>query len=429
MEGKQELRKIDNDLSALSKGRLAIDFEQGKPRCQRCGTWISEDCQLEVGGYFCPGCLFLGRITQEHELVVPYERTETVAQAVNCAWPGQLTLEQQLIAEELTACFINKQNALLWAVTGSGKTEMLFPLIEKALSQGLQVCFAAPRIDVCNEIYPRLKQAFPETEVLLRHGEGEEWRFFQLLVATTHQLLHFYQAFDVLIIDESDAFPYEGDPVLTFGSQQSLKETNCLVHVTATPNKDLLKCCERENWKILTLFRRYHKRPLVVPELYFLEDWLHLSKRKRKTKKLARLCLELLKDNHVLLFCPEIAYLKELEVALKALLPNLRIAAVFAEDEERQEKISTMRKGQWDILLTSTVLERGVTFANVSVIVLGAEHPVFKKSTLIQIAGRVDRVGDYQKGRVIFFFQEMTYGMRQAIQEIKALNQQRGQRK
>ena len=426
MEGKQELEKIGNHLPKSGNRRLGIDFVNGRPRCQRCGTWIPNDCQLEVGGYFCPGCLFLGRITQEDELVCSYEPMAISPQKVTCTWSGQLTAKQQIVADELTTCLTHKQNALLWAVTGSGKTEMLFPFITQALSQGLQVCFATPRIDVCNEIFPRLKQAFGKTEILLRHSQGEEWHSFQLLVATTHQLLHFYQAFDVLIIDESDAFPYEGDPVLSFGSQQALKQTGCLVHVTATPSKELLRRCQQENWKVLTLFQRYHKRPLVVPELYFLEDWPLLPQRKRKLKKLARLCLELLKDNQVLLFCPEIPYLKDLERALKVSLPQLKIASVFAEDKKREEKIKRMRQGKWDILLTSTVLERGVTFASVSVIVLGAEHQVFKKSTLIQIAGRVDRVGSYQKARVIFCFQEMTYAMRQAIQEIKVLNQQGG---
>ena len=48
------------------------------------------------------------------------------------------------------------------------------------------------------------------------------------------------------------------------------------------------------------------------------------------------------------------------------------------------------------------ILERGVTFERISVIVLGADHPVFTKSSLVQIAGRADRKGPYTNSRVYF---------------------------
>ena len=44
-----------------------------------------------------------------------------------------------------------------------------------------------------------------------------------------------------------------------------------------------------------------------------------------------------------------------------------------------------MRQQKTDILITTTILERGVTFDAVSVIVYGANHRVFTSSTLVQI--------------------------------------------
>ena len=43
-------------------------------------------------------------------------------------------------------------------------------------------------------------------EIALLHGESEPYFRTPLVVATTHQLLKFYHAFDLLIVDEVDAF-------------------------------------------------------------------------------------------------------------------------------------------------------------------------------------------------------------------------------
>ena len=70
-----------------------------------------------------------------------------------------------------------------------------------------------------------------------------------------------------------------------------------------------------------------------------------------------------------------------------------------------------MREATYEILLTTMILERGVTFERISVIVLGADHPVFTKSSLVQIAGRADRKGPYTN-------------IRKACQEIKEMNEE-----
>ena len=51
----------------------------------------------------------------------------------------------------------------------------------------------------------------------------------------------FYRAFDLIIVDEVDAFPYEGDQQLRFGLMNALKATGCLIYLSATPSDALLK--------------------------------------------------------------------------------------------------------------------------------------------------------------------------------------------
>ncbi|MBU5224822.1 DNA/RNA helicase, partial [Vibrio cholerae] len=65
-----------------------------------------------------------------------------------------------------------------------------------------------------------------------------------------------------------------------------------------------------------------------------------------------------------------------------------KVEAVHAEDPDRKEKVQKMRNKEVDLLVTTTILERGVTFPNVDVAVLGAENRIFTESALVQIAGR-----------------------------------------
>nr|WP_244192919.1 MULTISPECIES: DEAD/DEAH box helicase [Paenibacillus] len=99
---------------------------------------------------------------------------------------------------------------LLWAVTGAGKTEMIFPLLQYILEHGGRALVATPRRDVVLELAPRLAKAFPDISLAtLYGGSTERWKDAQLTLATTHQLMRFYQAYDLVIIDELDAFPYD----------------------------------------------------------------------------------------------------------------------------------------------------------------------------------------------------------------------------
>src|SRR5699024_11525917 len=78
-----------------------------------------------------------------------------------CTWQGTLTKDQQKAADQfIKAIKDQKRELLIWAVTGAGKTEMLFPGISEALKNGKRICLATPRVDVVYELLPRLKQAF-----------------------------------------------------------------------------------------------------------------------------------------------------------------------------------------------------------------------------------------------------------------------------
>ena len=83
-----------------------------------------------------------------------------------------------------------------------------------------------------------------------------------------------------------------------------------------------------------------------------------------------------------------------------------------------------MRVGELDFLVTTTILERGVTFPGVDVCVINAHEEEFSREVLVQIAGRVGRTAECPTGEVVYFHNGKTKAMVQAVREIENLNQQ-----
>ena len=107
---------------------------------------------------------------------------------------------------------------------------------------------------------------------------------------------------------------------------------------------------------------------------------------------------------------------------LQKIHPN--IEAVYSEDPKRKEKVQAMRQKEIPILLTTTILERGVTFPKLDVAVFGAEDRIFTESALVQIAGRVGRSSDYPSGDITFFHYGKTDSMVKARRQIIAMNKE-----
>jgi len=80
---------------------------------------------------------------------------------------------------------------------------------------------------------------------------------------TTHQLIKYYKYFDIVIIDEVDAFPYSGDECLEEGALSSLVEEGVLVFLSATPSKKIKSYVD----EIIKIPIRYHGYLLPVPRI------------------------------------------------------------------------------------------------------------------------------------------------------------------
>ncbi|MCO8290507.1 DEAD/DEAH box helicase [Tetragenococcus halophilus] len=414
---KSELSQLDDSFEC----RKAL-LVTNQVSCQRCGSHFSKnENQLSNKEYYCPYCIQFGRLSTQTYLVTQND-TKKTAREVLFTWQKNLTPAQQKVSDNVLKNYQKGKNTLVWAVTGSGKTEMIFSVVRDCLENGGRLAISSPRIDVCRELYPRINEVFPEEESLLLYGDSaEKYRYNALTICTTHQLLHFYQAFDLLIIDEVDAFPYEGDKTLAFAQKNALKKDGKYVYLSATPPNHLLNSLKK-NFCIEKLPVRFHKRPLIVPQLIWYESWQHCYRSNWKLKKFVTYLKKLLEDNDVLVFCPSISYMQNLHKKVSHFFCSIKMDCVSSLDKQREEKVKNMRDGAYRVLFCTTILERGVTFEHISVIVMGANHKIYSKSALVQIAGRVDRKGSYQQGQVIFFYNQQTQAIRDACQEIKKMN-------
>jgi hypothetical protein len=408
----------------LAKQLLSMRKEKEQLVCQRCGSKVEEEWHLPVGAFYCRECLIMKRVRNDEPLY--YFPQEDFPRQDVLKWSGQLTPFQERVSIGLLQAVDKKEPSLVHAVTGAGKTEMIYQVVAKVINRGGAVCLASPRIDVCLELYKRLQSDFT-CKISLLHGESEPYFRTPLVVATTHQLLKFYQAFDLLIVDEVDAFPYVDNPLLYHAVNNCVKESGLKIFLTATSTDELDKKVKQGELKRLSLPRRFHGNPLVIPKPVWLSDFDKHLQKNRLVPKLRRYIEKQRETAYpLLIFASEIEKGERLKEILQRDFPNEKIGFVSSVTEDRLQQVQAFRDRELTILISTTILERGVTFPCVDVFVVEANHQLFTKSSLIQIGGRVGRSMDRPTGQLIFFHDGINRSIKKAIKEVKEMNQEAG---
>ena len=417
-------QELSHEERQQAKQIPSMKKEKGRLSCQRCGSQIEEEWHLPIGAFYCRECLIMKRIRSDQKLY--YFPQECFLKQDVLKWSGQLTPFQERVSQGLLQAVDKKEATLVHAVTGAGKTEMIYQVVAKVIDQGGAVCLASPRIDVCLELHKRLQNDFA-CEIALLHGESDPYFRTPLVVATTHQLLKFYQAFDLLIVDEVDAFPYVDNPVLYHAVNNCVKENGLRIFLTATSTDELDRKVKQGELKRLSLPRRFHGNPLIVPKPIWLS---HFNRYLEKNGLPPKLKLYIEKQRKtaypLLIFASEIKKGEKLKEILQEKFPNEKIGFVSSITEDRLEQVQAFRDGELTILISTTILERGVTFPRVDVFVVEANHQLFTKSSLVQIGGRVGRSMDRPTGELIFFHDGLNLSIKKAIKEIKQMNQEAG---
>ncbi|SEU14073.1 helicase-related protein [Paenibacillus sp. NFR01] len=411
-------------------------------RCLRCGSGTTARtpcaaCGL-AGCAYCEACLALGR-SRACALLVRSAALPAVActagggptvaarrWGLSAAQAGAAGAALGFLAElaQRSANNSRPEKFLLWAVTGAGKTEITFPLLEAALAAGGRALVATPRRDVVLELAPRLRKAFPaHTLAVLYGGSAERWEQSQITLATTHQLMRFYRSFDLVILDELDAFPYHGDPMLAYAAEEACKPDGAFLLLSATPPKGLQREAARGKLPHAKVPVRFHGQRLPVPLRFTLPAVRTLLAQGRLSNVLTKqLMKSIRRDAQIFLFVARISQIEGLLRLLKTALPGVAIEGTSSRDPQRTEKVAAFRAREITLLVTTTILERGVTVPRSDVYILDADDQQFDEASLIQMAGRAGRSKTDPNGLVAFFAPRFTGAQRSAIRQIRSMN-------
>lgn len=299
---------------------------------------------------------------------------------------------------------------------------MIFPFIDRELRLGRKVVIATPRRDVVLELQPRLKRAFPERKVVTLYGGSEErWETGELTIATTHQLLRFYRSFDLVIIDEIDAFPYHNNPMLQYAAERVCTTAGAYVLLSATPPNELVRLAGRGRLAHVKVPVRFHRHPLPVPRVLRVKELAKWNGR-LPVNVSAALRRSIERGAQLFVFVPRIRDVDPLASALRAVFPGFSVDGTSSQDPHRAEKVTRFRQGDIRILVTTTILERGVTVPRTDVFILQADSATFDAAALIQMAGRAGRSKDDPNGYVVFAASALTDSQARAIRQIRQMN-------
>ncbi len=373
--------------------------------CPKCGNSDPKYFGVKNNQMYCRLCIsFQGR-----EVNNSYQIDDRDT-SVSLIYP--LTPEQKEISTRLLENFKNNKSTLVHAVCGSGKTELVYEVVSYALSLGMHVGFAVPRREVAIDLFPRFISAFPKRKSVCVYGGHTETLLGDIIILTTHQLYRYSHYFDLLILDEIDAFPFKDNTLLLNLFKSSIRGSYILM--SATPPDDVVNEFKKKNLPILKLHTRYHHHALPVPKNIIRIGYFKIFYLIKKIKEYKNY------KKPLLIFTPTISMAESLFSILNIFIK--KGACVHSKCLRRKEIITDFKKHKLDYLVTTSVLERGVTIKNVQVIIYNADNTMYDKGVLIQISGRVGRKIDAPEGEVIFLVNKVTKSIKEAIYEIKLNN-------
>jgi primosomal protein N' (replication factor Y) len=188
----------------------------------------------------------------------------------------RLSNEQALVYSQITGNSAQFSVHLLDGITGSGKTEVYFRLIQDKLDQQRQVIYLVPEIGLTSQLVDRVRQRFGEQfsishSALTERQRYDAWDRFRrgdvsIMLGTRSSLFSQSDRLGLIVIDEEHDPSYKQDDGIRYHARDvAIKRAQMLdipiILGSATPSLESLNNCEREHY----FYHQLSQRPTGFP--------------------------------------------------------------------------------------------------------------------------------------------------------------------
>ena len=198
--------------------------------------------------------------------------------------PITLTQEQQAAYDALLPKLEDDapHSALLYGVTGSGKTLVFLKLIARCLEQGRRALVLVPEISLTPQMILRLKSQFGRRVAVqhsaLNHTERLlQWQMIQdggadIVVGTRSAIFSPLENIGLIIIDEEQEYTYRSESAPRYSAhevarQRAAESGALLLLASATPSTESFYAAQHGRTQLVRLTQRYGGNPLPTVQI------------------------------------------------------------------------------------------------------------------------------------------------------------------
>lgn len=182
--------------------------------------------------------------------------------------------------------------ALLYGVTGSGKTSVYIRLIQKCLEGGKTALLLVPEIALTPQLLGLMAAWFGDSVAVLHSSLGMAERYDQwkrvrsgearVIVGTRSAVFAPSTQLGLIILDEEQEHSYKSENSPRYSAREvaiwrGVKENTLVVFGSATPSVESMHRAKTGDYSLYTLKNRYNGRPLPEVEIVDLREEVKLG--------------------------------------------------------------------------------------------------------------------------------------------------------
>lgn len=231
-----------------------------------------------------------------------------------------LLYEQQLIVDDFVGKFDRneKENALIFGVTGSGKTEVYMEMIEHVVKRGKSCIVLIPEIALTFQTCLRFYKRFGDRVSTLhsRLSEGERYDQFErarkheidIMIGPRSALFTPFDNLGLIVIDEEHENSYKSDQMPKYHAREvaiKLADIHGASVVMGSATPDISSFYEAKNgqFKLYTLMNRAKSASLPKTEIVDLRQELNNGNKSIFSESLKKAISDrLIKNEQIMLF-------------------------------------------------------------------------------------------------------------------------------